>query len=65
MQRPPAGSVIMVMPTMLTGEALVACFSSVEPMKRLAGKSDPTADQIEKWTPEKMLPELEVMDSDK
>merc|ERR1719159_811395 len=27
-------------------------------MKRLAGKSDPTADQVEKWTPEKMIPEL-------
>jgi serine/threonine-protein phosphatase PP1 catalytic subunit len=27
-------------------------------MKRLAGKSDPTADQIDKWTPDKMLPEL-------
>ena len=27
-------------------------------MKRLAGKAEPTADQIDKWTPEKVIPEL-------
>ena len=27
-------------------------------MKRLAGKAEPTADQIEKWTPDKVIPDL-------
>ena len=27
-------------------------------MKRLAGRAEPTADQIDKWTPEKVIPEL-------
>ena len=27
-------------------------------MKRLTGKAEPTADQVEKWTPDKVIPDL-------